>query len=145
MADLTPKVITELTELTSIPDTAAFAVSSGGSSRRTLWSTIKSVLATNNAESLTANWLPVTAIRNNCGVKFIRCSGYPAQAMTSGTEYFVGTLSEAYRPAMEISAYLQVRGGTNALLTITTAGAVNFTPLADIGANQGVNFNLAYL
>lgn len=42
MADLTPKVITELPELTSIPDTAAFAVSSGGSSRRTLWSTIKS-------------------------------------------------------------------------------------------------------
>lgn len=145
MADLTPKVITELPELTSIPDTAAFAVSSGGSSRRTLWSTIKSVLATNNAESLTANWLPVTAIRNNCGMKFIRCSGYPAQAMTSGTEYYVGTLSEAYRPAMQISSYLQVRGGTNALLTITTAGVVNFTPLADIGANQGVNFNLAYL
>ena len=42
MAELTPKVITELPELTSIPDTAAFAVSSGGSSRRTLWSTIKS-------------------------------------------------------------------------------------------------------
>lgn len=41
MADLTPKTITELPELASIPDTAAFAVSSGGSSRRTLWSTIK--------------------------------------------------------------------------------------------------------
>lgn len=42
MAELTPKTITELPELASIPDTAAFAVSSGGSSRRTLWSTIKS-------------------------------------------------------------------------------------------------------
>lgn len=42
MAELTPKTITELPELTSIPDTAAFAVSSGGYSRRTLWSTIKS-------------------------------------------------------------------------------------------------------
>lgn len=145
MADLTPKTIGELPELTAIPDTAAFAVSSGGSSRRTLWSTIKSVLATNNDESLTADLLPVSAIKNNCGVKFIRCSSYPAQAMTSGTEYYVGTLSEAYRPAVQIIAYLQVRNGVNARLTITTAGVVNFTPYADIGTTQGINFNLAYL
>lgn len=44
MADLTPKTITELPELASIPDTAAFAVSSGGASRRVLWSTIKSII-----------------------------------------------------------------------------------------------------
>lgn len=44
MAELTPKTITELPELTAIPDTAAFAVSSGGASRRVLWSTIKSII-----------------------------------------------------------------------------------------------------
>lgn len=74
MAELTPKVITELPELTSIPDTAAFAVSSGGSSRRTLWSTIKSAFVrrvlTGGDAFLSADYAnnqPITLWQANAG------------------------------------------------------------------------------
>lgn len=74
MANLTPKTITELPELASIPDTAAFAVSSGGSSRRTLWSTIKSAFVrranTSGDAFLSADYAqnqPITLWQANAG------------------------------------------------------------------------------
>lgn len=145
MAELTPKVITELPELTSIPDTAAFPVSSGGASHRTLWSTIKNDISGTNSERLTNDYLDITALRNNAGSKFLRVSGYPNQALSANTSYTLGTLTSPYRPTLQISVYLQVRGGANALLTITTDGIVSFTPYADIAANQGINIHYAYL
>ena len=235
MAELTPKVITELPELTSIPDTAAFAVSSGGASRRTLWSTIKSAfvrravtggdaflsadyannqpitllqsnadnseryglivaknyiglydainstwvwrtplmtqplgawqinqggtgattaasardnlgITTQNADQLTNSYLNLVAIRNNAGMKFIRCSGYPNQTLSANTDYALGTLSEDYRPAYQISAFIPVTSSGNiATLTIRANGAVVFRPSVAISTTTGVNIHYAYL
>lgn len=234
MADLTPKVITELPELTSIPDTAAFAVSSGGSSRRTLWSTIKSAfvrravtggdaflsadyandqpltlwqanadnteryglvvsktyiglydainstwvwrtplmadsvsawgvgqggtgatsasgardnlgITTQNVEQLTNDYLNVTVVRNNAGMKFIRCSSYPNQALTAATNYTLGTLSQAYRPAYQITVTLPAVAGNACTLTIKTDGEVVFRPAVSVTTTTGINIHYAYL
>lgn len=44
MADLTPKTIGELPEATSLSVSDAFPISSGGASKKTLWSTIKAAV-----------------------------------------------------------------------------------------------------
>jgi hypothetical protein len=234
VAELTPKTITELPELTAIPDTAAFAVSSGGSSRRTLWSTIKRAvvrravtdgdaflganfssgqpltlwqsnadnseqyglvaaktyiglydavnstwvwrtplmsqnlstwqieqggtgattaasarsnleIATISTETLTNNYLDVVAVRNNAGMKFIRYSGYPKQALTSGTEYTLGTLSESYRPVYPIFVTLPMIGGNNGTLIIRSTGDVVLRPSANATVTTSINIHYAYL
>ena len=44
MAELTPKTINELPSATSLSDSDLFAISSGGESKKTLWSTIKTAI-----------------------------------------------------------------------------------------------------
>lgn len=44
MADLTPKTINELSELSSMTDNDIFLVSRSGASKKTLWSTIKQAI-----------------------------------------------------------------------------------------------------
>lgn len=103
---------------------------------------------TGSSESLAANWLTVS-FRKSANVKCARCSAAPTANMVSGTEYNVGTLSTAFRPVNSVSAYIIVRysGGspTFALLSISTAGAVTFTPYSAITTSQGINFNFAYI
>lgn len=45
MAELAPKTINELPEASSLSDSDLFAISSGGTSKKTLWSTIKNAVS----------------------------------------------------------------------------------------------------
>lgn len=99
----------------------------------------------NNSEQLTSGALNMTAIRNSSGMKFIRCSTYPNQALSANTDYSVGTLSADYRPTLQISTYMQVGGSINALLTIKTDGTVTFRPFAAVSSTTGINIHYAYI
>lgn len=98
-----------------------------------------------STEALTNSYLNLTAIRNNAGMKFIRCSTRPGVNLEANTDYSLGTLSAPYRPRMQVIAYLMVNTNVFALLTITTSGAVTFRPLSAIPSTAGINIHYAYL
>lgn len=103
-------------------------------------------ITTVNAENLTANWLNMSAARNNAGMKFIRSAAGPNANMAAGTERAVGTLSANYRPSYNINHFCVVNdSGTLCLLKITTAGVVTITPYSAIPTTQAININLAYI
>lgn len=102
-------------------------------------------ITTISVETLTNSYLDLTAIRNNAGMKFIRCSTRPRASLEANTDYSLGTLPEPYRPHMQVIAYLMVNANITALLTITTSGAVTFRPLSAISSTTGVNIHYAYL
>lgn len=79
------------------------------------------------------------------GVKMLRCSTYPASALTSGITYDLCTLPDGYRPSVNLSQYLLVRQSVTGLLYISTDGLVQLTPYAAISTTQGINFVFAYL
>ena len=96
-------------------------------------------------ETLNQNWLNMNFIKVNSGVKFARCSTYPNSAMTANTEYSVGTLSAAYRPTYTVNHMFLFNTSQWALLKITTAGVVTFTPSVNVSTTTGININLAYM
>lgn len=89
--------------------------------------------------------LTVFAFAAAGGAKMLRCSGYPSQALTSGTTYTVGTLPAGYRPSVALSPYLLIRNGVTGLLSVGLDGVVTITPYAAVSTNQGINFVLPYV
>lgn len=126
---------------------AAWQVDQGGTGATTAANARDNLgITTQNVEQLTNSYLNLVAIRNNAGMKFIRCSGYPNQALSANTDYSLGTLSEDYRPAYQISAFIPVTSSGNiATLTIRANGAVVFRPTVAVSTTTGVNIHYAYL
>lgn len=102
-------------------------------------------IATTSTEVLTNSYLNLVAVRNNAGMKFIRCSTRPNTDLAANTNYSLGTLSEAYRPLMLINTYVLVNNGVTVLLTITTSGEVTIRLFSAIASTAGVNIHYAYL
>lgn len=123
MAELTPKVITELPELTSIPDTAAFAVSSGGSSRRTLWSTIKSAVfaSLTAASNYTING--VTFVFRKYG-RVVVCTTIGSLTSPTSTSSSMGsaTVDDAIKPLSTEIRYILVTPTDSIQFNLATDG-----------------------
>lgn len=152
MAELTPKTITELPELTAIPDTAAFAVSSGGSSRRTLWSTIKRAVVrravTDGDAFLGANFSneqPLTLWQSNAdnseqyGLIVSKTYIGLYDAINSTWVWRTPIMSQS------LGAWQIEQGGTGATTAATARTNLNVPSVSDITAAQyytinGVNF-----
>ena len=123
----------------------AWQVEQGGTGATTAASARDNLqITTQNVEQLTNSYLNLTVVRNNAGMKFIRCSGYPGQALSANTEYTLGTLPEAYRPTYSINVYLSIGNGS-ALLTLQNTGVVKFKPFSAVTTSSGINIHYAYL
>ena len=122
MAELTPKTITELPELTSIPDTAAFAVSSGGASRRVLWSTIKSIIfGSLSAQAYVING--VNFIFRRYG-KIVVCTtdGAVTNAVSSSASMGNVQVADTFKPITAEIRYIQVTPTAVIQFNLNTSG-----------------------